>query len=306
MNKNYDKIDKTFSVACLTDNLDGAALRDKLVPLVEYFQFESKLETYVYDSYGKDYVYQMGNDTGICSPANVTYYWQDMYNNVPVSMHNFVYYLTEGMYMGLGIKLPVDKLYTKSSIEIAIDSWWVVYVYYWSSFILLIICSTIFMLLIRRHKADVFDRVSIIVRLLAIAIGGCLIALVANEDRLYSFLNTPFILPICLILLFLIQVFDRISATFSNWRLKKSGEPYAFEDRDGHHGGKHGEVVMNDPMGEPLVPDHRKSSAAWSLHSDREPLTGDIAYHPPETYPMGPLASPPAGYAPVHHGYGQV
>lgn len=305
-------MDSTLNSACFFKNLDGPVLRDTLLPLVEYWQFESKLETLSLAGLGEEIVYEMGNATGICSPANVAFYAEDMVNNSPQSLKNLALILTEGMFYGLGVKIPTDKLKTKLSVEIAIDSWWVVYVYYWSSFCLLIACSTIFMLLIRRHKADIFDRVSVITRLIVIAIGAVMIALIANEDRLYGFISSPWILPTCLILLLLVQFFDRISAMYANWRLKKSGEPYAFEDRGGHHGGSHGDVEMHDPLQEPLVSDHRKSSAAWSIHSDREPLTGDMAYHPPETYHMGPVASPPivghapAGYAPVHHGHGQV
>jgi hypothetical protein len=311
--KNFIKIEDTIMKSCFTSNLDGTALRDSLLPLVEYWQFESKLETFGLTDIGNDAIYQMGNATGFCSPGNVTFYQQNMQTNIPLSLAMLMRTLTDGIYVGLGIKIPIDKLEKKSSLEIAIDSWWVVYVYYWSSFCLLLGCSTIFLFLIRRHKADIFDFVSVIARLLAIIIGACMIAVIADDQALWTFISSPGVLPTCLALLFLVQFFDRISAMFANWRIKKSGEQYAFEDRDGSHDGKHGEVHVHDPQQEPLVPDHRKS-AAWSLSSDREPLTEDTAYHhhPPEAYHMEPLTSPvavghaPAGYAPVHHGHGQV
>jgi hypothetical protein len=304
------KIDDSLRKFCFTQNLDGAALRDAIIPLIDYWQFETKLETLSLAGIGEEYVYMMGNETGICSPANVTLYQQDMVNNLPLSFQMMIRILLNGMYMTLGVKIPTDKLEKQSAIEIAINSWFTVYAYYWSSFCLFMACSIAFMFLIRRHQSDVFDWVSISARGVALAIGAGMIAVISSDSAFWRLISSPGILPVVLGLFFLVMFFDRISAMFANWRLQKTGEKYAFEDRDGHSEGKHGDVHFHDPTHEPLVPDHHRKSAAWGLHSDREPLTAETAYQPPE-YPLGPVTSPPAGYAPggyapVHHGHGQV
>jgi hypothetical protein len=171
----------------------------------------------------------------------------------------------------------------------------------------------------------VFDFVSIISRIVALVIGAVLISLVASDKALYSFLSSPGVLPTCLCLLFLIIFFDKLSAAFSNWRLRKSGQPYALEHEEhGHHGhgegghGGHGSVHEHH---ESLVPDHRdhRKSTAWSMYSDTAPLTGGSTAYDRQSYAMSPLMSPPlqsppiqgvspaaphapGGYMPVSHG----
>lgn len=296
--KNYVKIEKSIYEYCFIENLDGEKLRDKLMALVEYWQFEKKVETYGFTDLVAEYVYSVGNTTDICSPANATEY--DNTGLWPQDFIDMTLTMFDGVYQGLGMKIPTDKLEKSYATEIAIHSWKIVYIYYWSSFCLLIACFVGFLILIRRHKADLFDVVSITIRLIAFVIGGILIALVASDSALYSFIGSPGVLPTCLVLLFLIMFFDRLSAWFCNWRLKKSGQPYAKEhEEEHHHGGDHGHDRQHEPHVEPYSIDHRKS-AAWSIHSDTEPLTANTAYQPQHSYAMTPLMSPPVQSPPMH------
>lgn len=156
-------------------------------------------------------------------------------------------------------------------------------------------CSIAFLFLIRRHRIDVFNLVSIISRLVVLGLGAGLAAVVANDDMLYKFLASPAVLPTCLALFFLVLLFDKTSAAFCNWILGKTGEPYAKEHDKHHHTqhGGHGPVHMQDPAQEPLVSDYRKS-VAWSTHPETKPLTADSAYQPPpQDYATEPLMSLP-------------
>jgi hypothetical protein len=313
--KNYVKIEKSIFQYCVVENLDGQKLTDKLMQLVEYWQFEKKLETWGFTDLTAQYIYNVGNTTGICSPANATQY--DNSGEWPVDFYDMTITMFDGVYQGLGMKIPTDKLEKHNAVEIAIHSWKLVYIYYWSCFCLLVACSIAFLFLIRRHKADLFDYVSVIVRSIAVVIGAALIALVGSETALYTFLGSPGVLPTCLSLLFLILFFDKLTAIFCNWRLKKSGQPYAKEHEEEHHHGGHGQVREHDLHQEPLstAHDHRKS-AAWSVHSDTGLVAASTtAYNPHQSYSMTPLMSPPlasppnvsvghvpSGYIPVHHG----
>ncbi|KAF2116937.1 bacterial low temperature requirement A protein-domain-containing protein [Lophiotrema nucula] len=303
--KNYVKIEKSIVDYCYKQNLDGVKLRDSLIKLIEYWQFESKIETYGYTDIVSYYAYLVGNNTGICSKANATEYSNS--GEWPVEFYNMTMSMFNGVYQGLGMKLPIDKLEKQDAAEIAIKSWKIVYLYYWTSFCLLITCSIVFLFLIRRHKVDLFDFVSVIARFIALAIGGILIALVASDDALYEFLGSPGVLPTCLALLFLILFFDKLSAIFCNWRLKRSGQPYALEYHEEHHGhdgghGEHGEIhehghSTGHSHHDSMALDHRKS-AAWSMYSDTTPLTSATAY-PGGDIAMTPLMSPPRMSPPI-------
>ncbi|KAF2654065.1 hypothetical protein K491DRAFT_717475 [Lophiostoma macrostomum CBS 122681] len=324
--KNYVKIEKYLYTYCVQDQLDGDKLVTKLKDVIDYFKFDSKVETYNYGVNAYAIADLIGETKGICSAANVTQYTDDI-TSWPDEFYELTITMFDGVYTGLGMKIPVDKLEVENATGIAIDSWKLVYIYFWISFGVLITCSIIFLLLIRRHKADAFDFVSIIFRACVAAVSFSMLAIVWKNTLLYQLISSPGILPFALVLLILILFFDWLSATFCNWRLLKSGQPYAKEIEDEHHHHEaHGQAREHDPHHEPLATDYRKS-VAYSTYSDTEPLTGGTSYHDPHadlqhrgSYAMTPLMSPPVmsppigsppavvpgytpgGYMPVSHG----
>jgi hypothetical protein len=303
--KNAYKVTNTIQQHCQAENLDGQKLYDSLRKLLYYFQLDEKVETQAYYTVVERAIERLGNSTGICSPANATNYnsmagWPDDFILVDQGISN-------GIYIGLGMKIPVSKLEDYLPIEVAIKGWSLVYMYYWTSFCVLIACLIIFLLLIRRHKADLFDFTSIIMRSLVLGVGAALIGLIANKERLYDALGSPMLLPICVILLSLILCVDKLSCVWCNWRLKKSGQPYAVEtehehEHGGHEGHDHGEVheTAKEPLrglshhDSPNLEDGRKS-AHYSMYSDTTPLTAaSTEYHNGQHgYAMEPLMSPP-------------
>lgn len=119
--KNYAYIEDSIVKYCYKENLDGEKLRDKLATLVHYWQFEKKLETYGFTDYVMESVYVVGNTTGICSPANATSYVEN--ESWPIEFYDITQTMFDGVYQGIGIKLPVDKLEKVYATEIAIHSW---------------------------------------------------------------------------------------------------------------------------------------------------------------------------------------
>lgn len=318
--KNWKKIEKSINEYCLKENLDGEKLRDKLLKLLDYWYFDSKTETQPFQLITKKTIWAIGNETGICSQENVADYVEK--NTIPTLFYNMSIDMFDGVYVGLGMKLPADKLEHSTASEIAIKSWKLVYLYYWVSFCMLLMCSIIFLILIRRHRHDLFDIVSIGSRVVALVVSAVLCAMISNEVGLYQFLGSPAVLPICLSLIFLILCFDKLSAVFCNWHLLRSGQPYAKEyEEHGHHGHddghghvhEHAEHASGHSHRDSTLLDHRKS-AAWSLHGgkvneDAQPLTKDAAtteYYGAEngSYPMTPLMSPPLLSPPQAGGYG--
>jgi hypothetical protein len=291
---------------CKEQHLDGASLRDALTVLVEKYQFKSKAETYNYYNSMMTTVYTIGNSTGICSVHNATTYdgptWPDSFTYLDQAISN-------GIYSGLGVKMPIDKLEAyMEPIEIAEKSWWLTYLYFWSCFCLLIISLIVFLFLIRRHKVDLFDYVSILTRGLVLGAGGAMLAVLASQQRLVQILNSPFILPVCVVLLFIILTCDKLTSLWCNWRLTKSGEPYALEfEEEHHHGGhhdeEHGEVLLvTDPeaprihYGRPKLKNHRVS-AGWSVSESVDLSNESTEYrsghYRDNSYGLEDIQSPP-------------
>jgi hypothetical protein len=298
-----DKIDRAFWTACTKNHLDGVDLVKAFVNKLSYYQFEKKADSAALVPLLNDWLFYIGNSTGVCSPANTTQFSQTYAAlEYPVDVQYLWYNSMGALYSSLGVKIPDDK--KRDLVEIMLDAWRVVYIYYWSCLTIFLLCSLVFMILIRKNKGDLFDWISIIIRTLMIILSAALIAVVASDTALYTFISTPAVLPVCLVILFIILVFDRFSGVFANWRLKKSGALIAKDEEE--HGGHHEEHAAHGSM---------DKGASGSL-TEHDPLTASTAYERPHTiamthmvpapYAPPPQASPPAnysagGYAPVHH-----
>jgi hypothetical protein len=336
--KNAYKVERDLMDYCGVQQLDGAKLRDKLLYLLNYFELDLKMETKIFFKEAQSTIFKIGNMTGICAPEKAAQYmdgnqmWPDEFVNVTASISN-------GIYVGLGMKIPSKKLDDGSiqPLDIAVKSWELVYMYYWACFCLLVLILICFLLLIRRHKVDLFDFTSIISRFLVLGVGAALLALYADKTRLYGALSTPMLLPICVLLLFLILCSDKLSAVYCNWRLKKSGQPYAMEVEEhdhghssGHEAHTHGEVEERAPLqghgyshghhDSVNLQDDRKEAHYSEVYSDvtslsatnteyksgshySEPMMSPPLLSPDPTTPgLGSKPSGPGGYMPVSTG----
>ena len=213
--KNTRKVTTSILQYCQTDHLDGQKLQDKLQYLLEYFELDSKYETKSFYNQAQSAIWSVGNATNICSQQNTTEYnMGEEDDDWPGALKNVSHLLNNGLYTGLGMKIPVDKLKDYSPLEVGLKGFELVYLYFWSSFCLLLVCLIIFLLLIRRHKADLFDFTSIIFRSLTLGVGGAMLALMADTERLHAVIESPALLPICVVFLFLILVSDKLSSIY--------------------------------------------------------------------------------------------
>jgi hypothetical protein len=302
--KSANKVSKKIYAICEKDHLDGEDLRDALLKTTDYFQFRNKIDTYHYQELIEDEIFHIGNMTGICSAENTDRYsaegWPEDFLIVDTA-------ISSGLYTGLGVKIPIDKLEGyMTPIDIAMKGWRITYMYYWSSFCLLILCLLVFLVLIRRHKADTFDFVSIVTRCFVLICGGAMMAVMASNQLLYNLLSSPALLPICVVLLFMILLTDKLSSEWANYHLLKSGQPYALEVDDHHshhHKESHGDAHLHAPLPSDALDErdaiglkaHRMS--AWSVHSDTTALAREnTAYDRTSSrlsYAGEPMMTPP-------------
>lgn len=239
---------------CIAQNLDGKALTGKLFEILKKLKLDGKVETREYYQEAVDAIYNLGNATGICSPANATKYVEAAGNyagayRLPVEFANFDASIANGLYTGLGLKIPAAKLENYEPIDIAFGGWHLVYMYFWASFTVLIACLIIFLFLIRRHKVDLFDYTSVIFRFMVLAAGVAMMSLMANMTTLYNAIASPALLPICVVLLFLITCVDKISSIWANHRLQKSGDAYVLEEAEEHGHAEHGHSAPHELHG---------------------------------------------------------
>ncbi|CAI6261960.1 unnamed protein product [Periconia digitata] len=266
--RNWEKIEQTKISVCLKEHLDGPALRDALLKLLDYMKFNTKQDTWIYHLFIESFIEEIGNTTDICSPTNAATY-KDR-ESWPQPFYNVTQLMYDGVYLGLGVTVPMYKYENEYVEDIAKESWKTVYLYYWTSVCLLIACSLVFLLLIRRHRIDIFDWVSVGTRIVAIIIGASLIGIIARYDTMYSFIRSSAILPIFLSLLFAILLFDKLSAVLANLSLKKSGQPYALEYEEEHHHHEHHDEhveLHNSSQNHPAHSSAQKSPA-WTSYSE--------------------------------------
>ncbi|KAF2810489.1 uncharacterized protein BDZ99DRAFT_520558 [Mytilinidion resinicola] len=307
------KIDKAFWTYCVKDHLDGQDLATALMEKIEYYQLDKKVDSEKYMPFIEEKLDFIANATGICSAKNTASFqqtysaWSYAY---PEGVVNLLVDTTSALYQSLGVELPESEaLKNLTATEIMFHAWRVIYIYYWSSLTMLILCSLIFMILIRKNKSDFFDWISIIIRALMLGLSACLVAVVANENALYTLISSPVVLPLCLIIIFLILIFDRVSAVFANHRLKKSGAPYANEDEEHGHEehDHHDELSHHDMDKEATVHIAETSPLTASTAYERPHSIGGMTHMPPALYSPPVEHAPPMfnsnGYAPVqNHG----
>ena len=289
------KLEKSLLQYCVKDHLDGAALRDKLLASIKYFKFDKKLSSLIFlDDIQAD-VYSIGNTTGICG-SGVT---GSSVVDLPDAFMDLYAHTAAAMYSALGTSLPVDK----DVIGVMIESWKLVYRYFWAAFLILIGCFLVVTIMIRTTKVDAFDYMAFFTRGAVVIVAASLLGVSASKDLMYKIMETPYILPVAVILLYLIIFLDRIGATIANWRNKKSGDPLTGGDHGHGHGHDHGHGEEGGHDGDPEAAD-KQSLMVSSTPVAPPPMDHRASYNPlgsgmmPNYYAAG---TPPTAYGPPPH-----
>lgn len=225
--------------ACNGKHLDGAALASNLTKNIEYFKLNESARGTIALGFVYEQIDFLGNDTGVCSEmmlANKTHVSADLHN-LP---HDFVYFLGRtigAMFQAFDIDVPLEGKLTDGkvwSINIALESWVVVYIYFWSAVILLLVCYTITRLLsddehgrgtwrLVKHYAtlSILSRALMIVFAIIMLVIGAL-----NHMFIQYYLASALILPSVVLMLLKICWSDRISTM---WKARKAQKARKYE-----------------------------------------------------------------------------
>jgi len=181
-----------------------------------------------------------------------------------------------------------------------------VYVYYWASMLVLILVMTMLLYLIRKHRADLFDWISMISRAIVFVVCALFLAVAASDEILYGLISTTALVPTVMGLLFLLNVLDRSGKVLANWRLNRTGEDYvdeslehghASEDHAGSgtvHHGSHVHGHKHAPSDYSLLPKDKKNNSEYSAHLLSPFPTNMDAHGDGPTTPPIPLYSMPS------------
>ncbi|KAJ9666764.1 hypothetical protein H2201_003168 [Coniosporium apollinis] len=231
--KSTAKLMKDIEIHCTIQQLEGVDLINALNKSVEYFQLNTKIESLLeYKTIQadlRDLAQYEGQ--GLCSPEYTSQFnttneaWPF---NYPPEFGNLTQHTYGGIYASLGIKLD----WQKNIASVAISAFRTTYIYYWSAMLVLLACMMVFLYLIRRNRMDVFDWVAQIVRALLFGLAAVMLILARSDATLTKLLESPALVPLVAIMLFLLVLSDRMSKSFSNWRLKRSGQEFVDDDDD--------------------------------------------------------------------------
>lgn len=218
--------------ACNGKHLDGADLASNLTKNIEYFKLNESARGTIALGLVYEQIYFLGNDTGVCSEAmlaNETHVSSDLLD-LPYDFLHFISRSVGAMFQAFDIGIPLEGRLSDGkvfSINVALESWVVVYIYFWSAVILLLVCYTITRLLSDdEHGRGIWRLVkhyaalSILSR--AIMIVFAIIMLVigtTNHMFIQYYVASAWILPSVVLMLWIICWSDRISAM---WKARKA------------------------------------------------------------------------------------
>lgn len=198
--------------ACVGDHLDGAQLSSNLTRSIDYFKINESAQgdealRLVYDQ-----IYFLGNQSGVCSPANTS----NLNNGqlgVPLSFREFFKRGVSAMFQAFDLDIPQEgQVY---GFQIAAHSWIVVYTYFWSAIILLFICLTASSLLADRGRSFHWNRFQwAAIGTRSFMIGFSIIALVlglTSYSWMYNYLRSSWVLPTVVMQLCIVCLGDRVS-----------------------------------------------------------------------------------------------
>ncbi|KAF2453418.1 hypothetical protein BDY21DRAFT_374763 [Lineolata rhizophorae] len=325
LGKAAEKINKELVDICLTQQLDGTDLTGALAELVDYWELDKKAATLWALNAISTYLTDIEGMQGICTDISAS----DVANKVlPQALLEILAVLVSAIYEGMGIILPQTDL----PFAYMLNSWRVIFFYFWGAVALVILCYFIFLQLIRKNKADLFDWISSLTRLGVIGLCIAIIIIgIADEEFHVNFITSPWMIPATIAMFTVIAIGDFGSRKLSNYLLKKRGYPIATDDPDEHgHGAAHTHSVSHSGsfggqqhysydhkagvgiQERPISRPREFSDASYPLipqpfghATPTPPPMGPSVAPSPRTGSMHTVTSPPESYPPGSHGTGQ-
>lgn len=221
--------------ACVDGHLDGGALASNLTKTVDYFKINESARGTLALNYVWPEVYTLGNETGVCSPANTTQLDNTLLG-IPLSFSEFLVRTISAMYQSfdIDIKGETDDI-SQSGFFVALDSWALVYTYFWSAIILLELCYLITSLLAetpdgaghwrskRRYTTSIIlsRGTMIILAIVLLVLGRAYNYGHGQYMFIQSYIASSWILPTVVLKLWFICINDRLSKLREHRRQQK-------------------------------------------------------------------------------------
>jgi len=219
-------LENLFVSYCFQDHLDGEDLTDELLKSIKALQLDKKLQSLIFTDEIERLIHIVGNTTDICGDDVTGTRAMDL----PEAFLQLYRETAAAMYSALDLNIPLNS----DVIATMFESWKLVYRYFWGSFLLLMACFLVVMIMIRTTKVDAFDYMAFFNRSLSILIGFAIVMISVDKDLVYKAMETPVMLPVAVVLIYLIVLLDRLGAWMANRSNKRSGDPLIGR---GHKGG---------------------------------------------------------------------
>lgn len=197
---------------CVAGHLDGPELAHNLTKNIQHFKLNESAQGDEALALVYEQIYFLGNQTGICSPANTSHHNNGQLG-VPLGFREFFKRGVSAMFQAFDLDIPQEdqQFY---GFRVAAHSWRVVYTYFWAAIILLFICLTMSSLLadkgtvrFRRFRWAALSSRAIIIlfSIIALTLG------LGNYNFMYDYLRSMWVLPTVVIEFSIVCIGDRIS-----------------------------------------------------------------------------------------------
>lgn len=229
--------------ACVGANLEGEALVGNLTRNIQSFKIDESARGLLALPSVYQEIYNLGNISDVCTPANTIKLQKDL-TDLPTSFAEFFIQAAGALVQSLNIEFLPDG--ETETVEVAVHSWNVVYVYFWSAIILLEMCYILTSFLADGERGDWRSMRRYVT--LAIISRGCMVLIAVavlvmgalNRKFQQEYVASGWILPTVVLMLWSICICDRVGKLYK--QRKEKGQDY--ESIDGVTGERRDSMPM--------------------------------------------------------------
>jgi len=219
-----EKVHKSIYTCCADLHLDGTNLTAALNKTVQSLQLHYKPASAVFLPIIDGDLGQIQSMPGICagnaSEAGFVALHTAQHNYPPL-MRQLFGHVVSSIYSTVSVDpLPAEE---RDMVHVAMQAWRIVFMYYWTSVAIVLACLAAFIIIVRLRRAEkwqLFDWAGVSTRALGVISALAIVGAGANsEDFPYTFIGRSLVIPVNVIILVLVIIFDRVAAFVYNRRL---------------------------------------------------------------------------------------